>query len=192
MRASSRLDAYLAGGATGTEPANALARVSVTDEDAALFAIARRRIESRLRGEDEKAARSSDDDERAVQRTSSSVIAPRRDVRTVLKLASIDPDDGDGGVGTSDDESASVATARQRERAADAILKHLVRELGTSASAHDGPLAIANGDAVDAWVPSGIDWNETPEFLLASSAASAKALREKYPDMFGGQDLLGA
>jgi len=192
MRASSRLDAYLAGGATGTEPANALARVSVTDEDAALFAIARRRIESRLRGEDEKAARSSDDDERAVQRTSSSVIAPRRDVRTVLKLASIDPDDGDGGVGTSDDESASVATARQRERAADAILKHLVRELGTSASAYDGPLAIANGDAVDAWRPCGIDWNETPEFLLASSAASAKALREKYPDMFGGQDLLGA
>jgi hypothetical protein len=160
MRASARLEAYL-----DTHPSTSSRDTSLTvardacedthDADAALRALVRRRIELRLMGYD---------------LSNDTALATTGDaVEHSEPLAAMAPDDG-----------AGVEASSSRMRAADAILRRLVSELREDAE----DSAETTDDAGDAWTPSGEDWNAPPGFAVAPAPASARAMREKYPELF--------
>jgi hypothetical protein len=157
LEASARLEAYLDGHPSTSSRATALTVASddARDDDAALRAMVRRRMELRMLGYDV---------------SSGAALATRDADEHSEPLASAAPDDGDG-----------VETSSSRVRAADAILRRLVSELREDVEAS----AETKDDAEDAWKPSGEDWNAPPAFLLADGAAtSARGMREKYPELF--------
>ena len=160
LEASARLEAYLDGHPSTSSRATALTVASdasddARDDDAALRAMVRRRMELRMLGYDV---------------SSGAALATRDADEHSEPLASAAPDDGDG-----------VETSSSRVRAADAILRRLVSELREDVEAS----AETKDDAEDAWKPSREDWNAPPAFLLADGAAtSARGMREKYPELF--------
>jgi hypothetical protein len=199
MRASARLDAYLAGKEHYPTTSHIVTDMREHDEDAALRAMVRRRMELRLKGYD----MSQGDTPRIASAVSRDAGLSATAIGSA-PLTSIAPDDGEVAVA---EEGVEVVDASQpptaltprgevavpsRVRAADAILKRLVQELGAHAPREgefgDGQ-TLSEGDEGESWRPSGTDWSQAPEFLSNSSAMSAKAMREKYPDMFGGNVL---
>jgi hypothetical protein len=193
MRASARLDAYFASRENYPTTSHVVMDASEHDDDAAMRAMVRRRMELRLKGYDmsqgdaPRIASASTRDAGLMATTTANQSAP---------LASIAPDDGEVDEECEDVKSTTTLATRgvevvpPRVRAADAILKRLVQELGAHAMTRDGELgrggALGGVVGGESWQPSGTDWSQTPEFLRTSSATSARAMREKYPDMFGG------
>ena len=193
MRASARLDAYFASRENYPTTSHVVMDASEHDDDAAMRAMVRRRMELRLKGYDmsqgdaPRIASASTRDAGLMATTTANQSAP---------LTSIAPDDGEVDEECEDVKSTTTLATRgvevvpPRVRAADAILKRLVQELGAHAMTRDGELgrggALGGVVGGESWQPSGTDWSQTPEFLRTSSATSARAMREKYPDMFGG------
>ena len=200
MRASARLDAYFASRENYPTTSHVVMDAREHDDDAAMHAMVRRRMELRLKGYDvtqgdaPRIASASTRDAGLMATTTANRSAP---------LTSIAPDDGEVDEESEECEGVNQPTTTlatrgvevvpPRVRAADVILKRLVQELGAHAMTRDGELgrgdALGGVDEGESWQPSGTDWSQTPEFLRTSSATSARAMREKYPDMFGGNLL---
>jgi len=196
MRASARLDAYFASRENYPTTSHVVMDEHEHDNDAAMRAMVRRRMELRLKGYDMSQG---DVPRIASASTRDAGLMATTTANRSVPLASIAPDDGEVDEECEDVKSTTTLATRgvevvpPRVRAADAILKRLVQELGAHAMTRDGELghgdALGGVDGGESWQPSGTDWSQTPEFLRTSSATSARAMREKYPDMFGGNLL---
>ena len=181
MDATDRLEAYFRRDVTtSSDPTTLLAlqKAPPMDPDDALRATVLRRMELRLMGHDVAASPSSP----------ARVIAGA-EASGHRALAAVAPDEGGGGrsdvaraVGGAE---AETRAATSRARAADAVLRRLVAEIRDEDGVGGG--AVDGSDAE--WTPDGTRWEETPKFLAESSSASARAIREKYPELWSERAL---
>lgn len=183
MDATDRLEAYFRrDDATSTDVTTSLAVRATTlmDPDDALRATVLRRMELRLMGHDVAASPSS-----PVR------VGARENANGHRALAAVAPDEGGetrtdvvrvGDVAVEADARATTT----RARAADAVLRRLVAELRDEGGVSEGA---GDGGLDGAWTPDGTRWEETPSFLAESSSASARAMREKYPELWSERAL---